>query len=455
MLLNKSFMAFVNKSPISVLNRGVLERLFASEPLQQLFDDNALSQYTRKITFFQCIQVMSDVVFRTVPSVCAWYQQFGEDLNFSKQCLFEKLAHVEPNVSAALVAHIGGEVMLHMDQIKATESPLLPGYRVRILDGNHFPGTDHRLKVLHPYNAAALPGQALALYDPRYDVIDHIIPCEDAYTQERSLLDPVVELLEKKDCIVADRNFCTGKFLCQIHRKDAFFVIRHHSVMKYQLVSQARKVGKDEDGRVLMEQSMEVVDPATEKIVRFRRITLPLKQPDAKGNKVLHIITNLPKKVSARKVARLYAKRWTIESAFQQLQAHLNSEINTLAYPKAALFGFSVGCAAYNAVSLIKGALRVAHGEKFVEEELSMYYMTLEIAQVTQGMEIAIPEKVWGIFSQMSAEEFAAILLELAGKIDKKKYTKHKRGPKKPPIKKISGKRHRHKSTARLLAERT
>lgn len=38
--------------------------------------------------------------------------------------------------------------------------------------------------------------------------------------------------------------------------------------------------------------------------------------------------------------------------------------------------------------------------------------------------------------------------------VDTKKYTKHKRGPKKPPRKKISGKRHPHVSTARILAMR-
>jgi len=39
-------------------------------------------------------------------------------------------------------------------------------------------------------------------------------------------------------------------------------------------------------------------------------------------------------------VAGLYRKRWTLETAFQHLEAYFHSEINTLGYPKAALFGF-------------------------------------------------------------------------------------------------------------------
>lgn len=51
-------------------------------------------------------------------------------------------------------------------------------------------------------------------------------------------------------------------------------------------------------------------------------------------------------------------------------------------------------------------------------------------------------------------EEFAATLVEVAECLDTAKYTKHKRGPKKQPPKKLSDKRHPHVSTARILAMR-
>ena len=53
---------------------------------------------------------------------------------------------------------------------------------------------------------------------------------------------------------------------------------------------------------------------------------------------VLYLLTNLPQyKASAKRVARLYRKRWTLETAFQHLEAYFHSEINTSRYPKAAL----------------------------------------------------------------------------------------------------------------------
>jgi hypothetical protein len=128
--------------------------------------------------------------------------------------------------------------------------------------------------------------------------------------------------------------------------------------------------------------------------------------------------------------------------------------VDTLGYPKAALFGFCVALVAYNVVALVKGALRAAHGAAYVEEQLSMYYLTLEVAQVATGMEIAVEAEAWEIFRQMSVAEFTTTLVAMAQRLDLKKYTKHTRGPKKKPPPKLSGKHSTHVSTARILAMR-
>jgi hypothetical protein len=180
-----------------------------------------------------------------------------------------------------------------------------------------------------------------------------------------------------------------------------------------------------------------------------------LLTPTRQGETELHILTNLPvADAPAGQISAVYADRWTIETAFQHLTVDLACEVDTLGYPKAALFGFCVALVAYNVVALVKGALRAAHGAAYVEEQLSMYYLTLEVAQVATGMEIALEADAWEIFRQMSTAEFATTLVAIAQRLDTKKYTKHKRGPKKPPPKKLSDKRHTHVSTARILAMR-
>jgi IS4 transposase len=453
MLLGHKFQAFVDQSPVSVMVRGTLERILHPDIVETVFQNHAVSQYTLKITFAQCVQIMDAVVFKLHPSVGAWYAQNGEQLAATRQSLYDKLRHIEPPVSAALVRHAGTELLECVRRMKRAPKAPLPGYRLRILDGNHLAGTEHRLKGLRGTRSAALPGQSLVLYDPRYDLITDVIPCEDAYTQERALLGQVLLLLTRKDCVLGDRNFCTTGFLFGVHRRGAFFAIRQHAGLTWQAAGKARSIGKDGFGRQLTEQRIRVTDPVTGESLLVRRITIPLRKPNDKGERELHVLTNLPRKdATGRLVADLYAQRWSIENAFQHLAADLQSEIDTLAYPKAALFGFCLACVAYNAVTLVKAALRATLGEEFVETKLSMYYLTLEVARVTGGMAIAISEKEWGIFRRMSPQEFLATILDLARRVQSGKYTKHKRGPKVKQPKKTSGKRRVHVSTARVLA---
>ena len=456
MLLGERFGTFVAQSPVSVMVQGALERTFQPDKLEAVFEDNAVWQYTKELTFAQCVQIMSDVVFRISPSVGAFYKRHQAELPVSRQSVYDKLRHIELPISAGLVAYAAQELGECLRQMPAPPPPLLADYRVRVLDGNHLAGTERRILETRRYGAAALPGHALVLYDPQFDLVTDVVPCEDAYAQERSLLGETLELIQTRDVIVADRNFCTTGFVFGLHRREAFFVIRQHaSTLSWELPGHRRRAGTDAHGRTIYEQTVCLTEAPTGETLLVRRITIPLRKPTRKGELELHVLTHLPAAdADAVQVAQLYADRWTIETAFQHLTDDLQCEVNTLGYPRAALFGFCVALVAYNVVAVVKGAIRAGWGADFVEHELSMYYLTLEVAQVTPGMLIALGRPQWTVFRLMSPAEFAATLVELARRLEPQKYTKHKRGPKKKPPKKISGKRHHHLSTARMLALR-
>src|SRR5499433_1443795 len=456
MMLGECFEKFLAGSPVSVMVRGTLERVFDPEKLERVFSDNALLQYTRELTFAQCVGLMSDVVFRIVPSVGAWYKAHQDEMPVTRQAVYDKLKHLELPTAAGLVAYAGRELGACLQQMPSPPPPWLPGSRVRVLDGNHLAGTPHRVEALRRYRAAALPGHALVLYDPQWDVATEVIPCEDASAQARAWLPEVVPLVAAGDCIVADRNFCTLGFLFGVARRGAFFVIRQHgSNVVGQAQGKRRAVGRDARGQALYEQTLGLTEPAAGATLSGRQLTVQLLTPPRQGETELHILTNLPvAAASAAQISALYADRWTIETAFQHLTVDLACAVDTLGYPKAALFGFCVALVAYNVVALVKGALRAAHGAEYVEEQLSMYYLTLEVAQVATGMEIALGAEPWEIFRQLSTAEFTTTLVAIAQRLDTKKYTKHKRGPKKPPPKKLRGKHQTHVSTARILAMR-
>ena len=180
------------------------------------------------------------------------------------------------------------------------------------------------------------------VFDPALGMVIDVFPCEDGHAQERSLLTEVLPSVEAGDVWIDDRNFCVCQFLCETAKKDAFFITREHQGLPWEAVSSLLPAGRTET-RELAEQRIRVVD-ADGKAHIFRRIRIALKQPTRDGETIIYILTNSPRSVAkAKKIAELYRKRWTIETAFQEVEAHLHSEINTLGYPKAALFGFLYG----------------------------------------------------------------------------------------------------------------
>jgi hypothetical protein len=190
-------------------------------------------------------------------------------------------------------------------------------------------------------------------------------------------------------------------------------------------------------------------------VMTGRRVTVKLDEPTRDGDTELHILTNIPAEdADALTIAGLYRGRWTVETAFGELAETLSAEINTLAYPKAALFCFSVGLVASNVLSVLKGALRAAHGEAKVAKDVSGYYLANEIARTYAGMMIAIPDESWSVFAGMTAGELGRVLKDLAARVRLEKLQKHPRGPKKPVAKKPKNKKQPHVSTARLLEKR-
>jgi Transposase DDE domain len=448
-MLGKVFDRFVEKSPISVMVRGILERVLGADQLDAWFARTAQKQYTRTVLFSTVYDILSQVVFRIKPSVRAAYRDHEDQVGASLISLYNKLNGVETHTAAELVRYSAAELMPLITQLDGERAPWLPGYRVKILDGNCLEASERRLKVLREVQAGALPGKSLVVYEPAHGLVSDVVPCEDGHAQERSLLGRVLETMQAGDLWIQDRNFCTCAFLGEIDSRSAGFITRQHEGLPFEVVSALRPVGRIETGQVA-EQRVQVRD-AQGGAHLFRRIRVKLDQTTRDGDRVLYILTNVPlRKASAKRVARLYRKRWTLETAFQHLEAYFHSEINTLGYPKAALFGFCLALVAYNMLAVVMAALRSVHGET-MDQELSLYYIANDIAQTSHGMMIAIPEEEWRVFSRMRPAEMVATLRELAQKVRLMAYRKSPRGPKKPRLKREGITKLPHVSTAKLL----
>jgi Transposase DDE domain len=451
MLLGKVFEAFVDKRPVCVMARGILERIFEPQRINALFEATAETGYFRKLQFATLVGLMGDVVLGVKPSVNAAFQALSEqDRVVSLTAYYQKLDRVEPLVSAALVQDAAWQTAPLIDALDARLPPWLPGFRCKVIDGNHLSATQHRLQPLRTIWDAPLPGKVLVVLDQEYMLATEVFLTQDGHAQERSLLDATLHSVKERDLWIADRNFCTFKFLFGIAVRMGYFLIRQHGTVKGTLLGKRRPRGRCATGMVY-EQKILLCDAAGEKRI-FRRITVELDKPTRDGDCVLHLLSNVPpKEAKAVTLAELYHKRWTVETLFQEVTTTLQCEIHTLAYPKAALLAFCLALVAYNAVSVLKAALRAAHGAEKVDGQVSGYYLNLEIRSTYDGMMVAIPEEHWGIFRTMSVSEMASVLKELAGHLQFSRYQKHPRGPKKPPPKKTAYTNGGHVSTFKIL----
>src|SRR5215813_8176514 len=451
--LGKVFEPFIEQRPICVMARGVLENLFNANKIDALFARTAEVQYTRALLFSSVVDLMGQVVLGVQPSVHAAYQAQAAQLGISDQAIYDKLRQVELRVSAELVRDAARQASPVIGALQAELPPLVPGYRTKILDGNHLAASEHRLEALRRTWAAPLPGQILVVLDQQRMLATEVVLCEDGHAQERSLLGQVLPLVTQDDLWIADRNFCTVDFLGGIAARGGCFIIRQHGQLQGTLIGSRTYRGAIQTGKVY-EQRIELVNAQGDRMT-LRRITVALREPTRDGDAAIHILSNVPRRqASAQTLAASYGERWAIETMFQELTDTLTCEVHTLGYPKAALFGFCLALLAYNAVAVLKAALRAVHGGAQVQQAISMYYLALEIAQTYDGMMIAIPSQYWMIFRTMTAKQLADVLKELATYVNLRRYQKHPRGLKKERTQRTAYKNGSHVSTAKILTKR-
>ena len=355
MWLSPIFERFVEKSPVTVIVRTLMEVILAESKLDELFEKTAQTGYTREILFSTLVKMMTQVVCSVRQSIGAVYKATADELGVSKSAVYGKLNRLEPSVSQALVRYSAREMTTIIEQVGGQLPTLLPKYRVKILDGNGLGATEHRLSVLLNTGAGALPGKSLVVLDPALGLAIDIFPCEDGHAQERSLLPEVLEIVEAGELWIGDRNFCRTEFIFSIESKKAFFLVRQHQNLPWTAETELVWVGRTDGGEVF-EQTGVVNYQGNS--CRCRRVVVQLERPTRDGESEIALLTNLPETdATSELVAQLYRKRWKVETLFQVATENFHCEIKTLGYPRAALFSFCMALVAYNLFSTLQGVL--------------------------------------------------------------------------------------------------
>ena len=451
MVFSDVFEKFAKAHPVAVMARALMERALEPKSVDALFRKHAKRQYEKDLLFSTMVDVMALVVCRMQPSVSKAYVAMREQIPVSLTALYAKIDGVEVGTSEALVAHSAAQLRSIVDELGTPKEPWLDGYRIKVLDGNHLAATERRLSVLRDCAAGPLPGLALVVMEAETGLVTQFVGCEDGHAQERSLVEAVIAAVQPGDVYIADRNFCTAKMLNGVADREGFFVIRQHAKVSVVSEGTLRTRGRTDSGEVF-EQSVTLRLPDRE--LKIRRIVLQLDAPTRDSETEMEILTNLPAGVNAVKVAELYRRRWTIESLFARVERNLHSELASLGYPGAAVFGFAVALVASNIFAAVHAVLKAAqtlHEDRTIAEmPLSDFSIVEDIRTVQPGMKVMLDDKQWRPFRDEPAPRFAKLLLRWTRNVEWKNFRKALRGPK------VRRERTRfrntpHVSTARLL----
>jgi IS4 transposase len=454
-MFDEVFDRFVQQCPLAVMARVTMQQVLSPAWVDALFEEHRTLQYRRELLFSTVVELMTLVALGLRPSLHAAAQRMT-DLPVSLAALYDKVNHTEPALLRALVRGSAEQLVPILAAIGPARPPTLPGYRLRIVDGNHLPSSEKRLAPLRSFRGAALPGQALLVIDPDAHLVLDLLPSEDAHTSEQRLMVDLIPSAGDGDLWIADRNFSSRAILGALAARGACFLIREHPRFPAPTaVGARRRIGRTAGGVVFAQRV--TIPRGDGGVLRLRRIELELDVPTTDGDTIVRLLTNLPRVVAdARRVAALYLERWTIENVFQRLESALRSEVRTLGQPRAALLALSTAVVAFNVLSTLERAIATAHALAPDAEAVSTWFVAQEVRAPYAGMLIALPPAAWERFEAESPAALARCLLRYAAHVDLRHVRKHPRGPKKPkpigyaPRKSVE----RHIATARVLRDR-
>jgi Transposase DDE domain len=438
--------------PLGLLVRVLLERLFHGPAWLPLFGPPTPHTQARADALQALAQLMIQVSAGSRASLFAAYQadqaSDAPTINTTASALYEKLGHISPDWSASLVRFSAVQLQPLLELLPPAHPPRWAGGRTRILDGNALAKTDHRLEVTRRLANGCLPGKSVVVYEPDLGLVTDVVLAEDAYAQERVLARELLPRGAAGDLWIGDRHFCTAPFAFGVARSAGFFLVRQHqSNLPVEPLEELRSVGVTATGTVF-EQRVRMVETASGETREVRRIEVRLHQRTRNQEWVVALVTNLPADTAAATVAELYRQRWKIETAFQFLTESLHCELPSLGTPRAALFVFAMALIASNALAVVRGALRGAHGVA-VEGEISGYYLAEELGPDLRVLGKYLPGGDWA-WCQLPAVELVPWLTAIAGQVNVKALRRHCRGPKRPKPKRRHDRKHSHYSTHRL-----
>src|SRR6266699_1399271 len=136
---------FAEDSPLTVMARALLDQALQPGPIDEMFERTATVQYTDKLLFSTVVDTMGLIVCGISDSVNSVYLSRREWFPVALTNVYQKLKGVELPVMQQLVRDNAARLQAVVVALGGTLPELLPGFPVKILDGNGIVSSEHRL----------------------------------------------------------------------------------------------------------------------------------------------------------------------------------------------------------------------------------------------------------------------------------------------------------------------
>ena len=135
-----------------------LDRALPASWIDEVFQAHRQRQYPRELLFSSVVELMLLVTLGLRPSLHAAARKMAQRLPVSLAALYAKVQRTEPAVLRALVQGSAQRLVPLASCLPERQS--LPGWQLRVFDGNHLPASQKRLAPLRGFRGRAAPNSS-------------------------------------------------------------------------------------------------------------------------------------------------------------------------------------------------------------------------------------------------------------------------------------------------------
>jgi IS4 transposase len=235
-------------------------------------------------------------------------------------------------------------------------------------------------------------------------------------TDENTLLKPMLKTLRKGDILMGDRHFAGSNLYWQYMQNGLEYITRKHQRV---IVSRLRRLWSYEQNDFVAKVKISDVyrhrNPNMPKYIRarFNKVNVRIR---GKAERIWLVTSLLERKYPADEIAKLYMKRWSIETLFEQFKINLSADILRSQSVCAVRKEIVARMCAINIVHTLM--LEAAIAKKVDASRISFVYTVRAVVAFAPALKAGTPGRLKRVYNAMLYEIAAHLVPFRPGRLE-------------------------------------